>query len=170
MKLSSIEFPGGREVLAQAVRGIRKKRGLKTGEVADRMGLALRTYELFENGGGRLSPDRVRRFAEATDSDPFAIVLSVAFGNADFAIACADTKLALIMVMHLQGFFEDHGADLAYLDPPNIIGSFERVFKELGGKLDDADAFLQRWFDGRTGSISLGSLSVRGLRRSSDKP
>lgn len=165
MMLSSIEFPGGREVFAKAVRSIRKKRGLKTNEVAERMDLPLRTYELFEAGGGRLSPDRIRNFAEATDSDPFAIVLAVAFGNADFAMACADTKLALIMVMHLQGFFEDRGSDLAYLDPPNIIGAFERVFKELGARLDDNEAFLQRWFDGRVGSISLGSLSVRGVRK-----
>ncbi|MEH3102200.1 helix-turn-helix domain-containing protein [Sphingomonas adhaesiva] len=147
MKLSSVEFPGGRKVFAQAIRGIRRKRDLKTSEVAERMDLPLRTYELFEAGGGRLSPDRVRRFAEATDSDPFAIVLSIAFGDAEFAIACADTKLALILVMHLQGFFEDRGSDLAYLDPPNIIGAFERIFKELGSKLDDNEAFLQRWFD-----------------------
>jgi len=165
MKLSSIEFPGGRDVFAKAVRSIRRKRDLKTSEVAERMGLPLRTYELFEAGGGRLNPDRVRSFAEATDSDPFALVLAVAFGDAEFAIACADTKLALIMVMHLQSFFEDRGADLAFLDPPNIIGAFERLFKELGGKLDDNEAFLQRWFDGRAGAISLGSLSIRGIRK-----
>lgn len=165
MKLSSIEFPGSRDVLAKAVRGIRRKRDLKTVEVAERMGLPLRTYELFEGGGGRLSADRIRQFAEATDSDPFAIMLSITFGDAEFAISCADTKLALIMVMHLQGFFEDRGPDLAYLDPPNIIVAFERVFKDLGAKLDDNEAFLQRWFDGRTGSISLGALSVRGLRK-----
>jgi transcriptional regulator with XRE-family HTH domain len=165
MQLSSIECSGGRDILAKAVRGIRRKRDLKSSEVAERMGLPLRTYELFEAGGGRLSFDRVRKFAEATDSDPFAIILSMAFGDAGFAIACADIKLTLILAMHLQGFFEDRGADLAYLDPPNIIGAFERVFKELGAKLDDNEAFLRRWFDGRTGSISLGSLSVRGVRR-----
>ncbi len=165
MKLSSIEFPGGREVLAKAVRSIRRMRNLKTSEVAERMGLPLRTYELFEAGGGRLSPDRVRRFADATDSDPFALALSLTFGDADFAVACADTKLALIMVMHLQGFFEDHGANIAYLDPPNVIGALERVFKELGSRLDANEAFLQRWLDGKVGSVSLGALSLRGVRK-----
>nr|WP_087575168.1 helix-turn-helix transcriptional regulator [Sphingomonas sp. CDS-1] len=165
MLLSSIDCPGGRDVLAKVTRGIRRKRDLKTSEVAERMGLPLRTYELFEAGGGRLSLDRIRKFAEATDSDPFAIILSVAFEDAGFAIACADTKMALILAMHLQGFYEDRGADIAFLEPPNIIGAFERIFKELGAKLDDNEAFLRRWFDGRTGSISLGSLSVRGVRR-----
>lgn len=165
MKPSSIESSGGREILSKAVRGIRRKRGLKTITVAERMGLPLRTYELFEAGGGRLSPDRVWKFAEATDSDPFAIALSIAFRDAEFAIACANTKLVLIIVMQLQDFFEDRGPDLAYLDPPNIIGAFERIFNELGAKLDDSEAFLRRWFEGRTGSISLGALSVRGLRK-----
>lgn len=164
MKLSSIASPAERTVFANAARSIRKKRNLRTTVVAERMGLPLRTYELFEAGGGLLSPDRIRRFAEATDSDPFAIMLAVMFGDAEFALACADTKLVLIMVMHLQSFSEDHGPDLAYLEPPNLIGAFERVFKELGAKLKDNEAFLQRWFDGRAGSISLGALSVRGVR------
>lgn len=165
MKLSSIEFPEGREIIAQAIRGIRRHRNLKLQDVAERMELPLRSYELFEAGGGKISFERILAFAEATDSDPFAIALAVSFQSADFAIACADTKLALIMVLHLQGFYEERGADIAYLEPPNLIGGFERVFKELGAKLDDNEAFLRRWFENRPGSISLGSLSVRGLRR-----
>ncbi len=165
MKLSSIEFPGGRSIIAQALRGIRRKRDLKVQDVADRMKLPLRSYEMFESGGGTLSLERIIAFAEATDSDPFAIMLAVSLRSAEFAIACADTKLALIMVMHLQGFYEERGADIAYLDPPNLIGGFERLFKELGEKLDDTEAFLQRWLENRPGSISLGALSVRGARR-----
>jgi len=165
MKLSSIEFPEGRDIISQAVRGIRRHRDLKLQDVADRMKLPLRSYELFEAGGGKISFERIFAFAEATDSDPFAIVLAVSFQSADFAVACADTKLALIMVMHLQGFYEERGADIAYLEPPNVIGGFERVFKEFGVKLDDNEAFLRRFFENRPGSISLGSLSVRGLRR-----
>lgn len=165
MKLSSIEFSGGREILADAIRGIRRKRNLKAMEVATRMGLPLRTYELFESGGGRISVERIFDFAESSDSDPFAILLAVPFESATFAIDCADTKLALILAMHLQGFYLDRGSDISFLEPPNIIGGFERVFKELGSKLDDNEAFLRRWFEGRPGSIGLGSLSVRGLRK-----
>ncbi|WP_336963836.1 helix-turn-helix transcriptional regulator [Sphingobium aquiterrae] len=166
MDLSSIQFPNGRETLSRVIRDIRRLRNLRASDVAERMGLPQRSYELFEAGGGRLDLERLFAFAEATDSDPFAIMLSVPFGSSDFAVACADTKLALIMMMHLQDFYEERGGDITYLDPPNIIGGFERVFKELGGKLDDTEAFLRRWFNGRQGSsISLGTLSVRGLRR-----
>jgi transcriptional regulator with XRE-family HTH domain len=165
MDSSSIQFPGGRTVLAQVIRDIRRLRDLRSIEVAERMGLPLRSYELFESGGGRLDLERLFLFAEATDSDPFAIILAVPFRSPGFAVACADTKLALILAMHLQGFYQERGGDIAYLEPPNIIGGFERVFKELGGKLDDTEAFLRRWFEGHEESaVSLGRLSVRGLR------
>lgn len=166
MDSSSIQFGGGRDTLAKVIRDIRRLRDLRSSDVAQRMGLPLRSYELFEAGGGRLDLERLFAFAEATDSDPFAIMLSVPFQSPEFAVACADTKLALILMMHLQSFHEERGDDIAYLDPPNVIGGFERVFTELGRKLDDTEAFLRRWFDGRKApSISLGKLSVRGLRR-----
>jgi transcriptional regulator with XRE-family HTH domain len=169
MDLWSIQFPEGRDILARVIRDIRRLRNLRASELAQRMGLPVRSYELFEAGRGRLDLERLFSFAEATDSDPFAIVLSVPFKSAAFAVACADTKLALIMVMLLQDFYQERGDDITYLDPPNIIGGFERVFKELGGKLDDNDAFLRRWFEGRkASSISLGSLSVRGLGKPKD--
>ncbi|SHL51815.1 Helix-turn-helix [Sphingobium sp. YR657] len=166
MDSSSIQFGGGRETLTKVIREIRRLRDLRTSEVAERMGLPLRTYEAFEAGSARLDVERIFAFAEASDSDPFAIMLSVPFQSPQFAIDCADTKLALILAMHLQCFHEDRGSDIAYLDPPNIIGGFERVFKELGRKLDDTEAFLRGWFESRQGpSISLAKLSIRGLRR-----
>jgi hypothetical protein len=82
------------------------------------MGLPLRSYELFESGEGRLDLERLFAFAEATDSDPFAIPSICPFQISGFAVACADTKLALIMVMHLQGFYQERGDDITYLDPP----------------------------------------------------
>lgn len=161
----SIDMSDSGEILSRALRAIRRKRGLKTSEVAQRMDMAQRSYELFEAGGGRITFERLMAFAEATDCDPFALMLAGPFGSPDFAINCADTKLAMIMVMSLQEFSQDRGADLCFLEPPNIIGAFQRVFKDLGGKLDDNEAFLSKWMDGRTGLIDLGALSMRGLRR-----
>jgi len=165
MDLSFLEHPAGRAVFAQAVKGIRRKRDLKAHEVAQRMGLPVRTYELFETGGGSLSSDRIRKFAEATDSDPFALVLSVVFGDAEFAISCANAKLAMIIVMLLGEFFEEHSSDLRFLDPTAFIKAFRRAFDELGSSLDEGEAFLQRWFEDRTSLISLEALSIRGVRK-----
>jgi transcriptional regulator with XRE-family HTH domain len=128
--ISNVELSGGGKILATAIRGIRRKRGLKTGQVAQRMAMAQRSYELFEAGGGRLSMERIMAFAEATDSDPFALLLAVPFCSAQFAIDCADTKMVMIMIMSLQEFSDARGSDIVYLDPPNIIGAFQRVFKD----------------------------------------
>lgn len=153
------------EILSRALRAIRRKRGLKTSEVASRMDMPQRSYELFEAGGGRITFERLMAFAEATDCDPFALMLVGPFGSADIAIHCADTKLVMIMAMTLQEFAEDRGADLNFLEPPNIIAASQRLFRDLGGKLDDNEAFLSKWMDGRTGIIDLASLSMRGIRR-----
>ncbi|MGK2912334.1 MAG: helix-turn-helix domain-containing protein [Sphingobium sp.] len=165
MKLTSIEMASGGDILSNALRGIRRKRSLKTAEVARRMAMAQRSYEMFEAGTGRVTMERIMAFAEATDSDPFALLLAVPFQSAQFAIDCADTKLAMIMVMSLQEFSNDRASDIVFLEPPNIIGAFQRLFNELGAKLDDNEAFLSKWLSGRTGSIGLGALSLRGLHR-----
>jgi transcriptional regulator with XRE-family HTH domain len=165
MKQSSVEFAEDGDILSLAICGIRRKRGLKAVDVARRIGMALRSYELFEAGGGRLSVERIVAYADATDADLFALMLAPRFKSAEFAIDCADTKLVLILVMHLQDFHEMRGGDIAYLDPLQIIGAFDSVFRALGAKLDDHEAFLHKWLEGRTGSISLGALSFREAGR-----
>jgi transcriptional regulator with XRE-family HTH domain len=165
MPVSPIDMSERRDILSRALRGIRRKRGLKTAEVARRMGMAQRSYEQFESSTGRVPFERLLAFAEATDSDPFALFLAGPYGSAEFAINCADTKLVMIMVMSLQEFVDERGSDIVFLEPPNIVAAFQRVFKDLGAKLDDNEAFLSKWLDGRTGAIGFGALSLRGLRR-----
>lgn len=165
MPFSSIDMPGRRDVLSRALRAIRRKRGLKTAEVAARMNMPQRSYELFEAASGRVTFERLLAFAEATDCDPFALLLAGTFGSAEFAVHCADTKLVMIMVMSLQEFAEERGSDITFLEPPHIIAAFQRLFKDLGAKLDDNEAFLSKWLDGRTGLIGLSALSMRGIQR-----
>lgn len=169
MKHLSLEIASGANILSQAMRAIRKKRGMTASEVAAAMEMPLRTFEEFEAGRGPLTHDRIFAFADATDSDPFALILSTSFGSPTFAVDCADTKLAMIMMMHLEEFAEREGSDIAYLEPPNLIGGFERLFKEFGAKLQDREAFLRNWLDNRTGSIGLAALRLRGVKRSQRK-
>ena len=165
MKSSPLELVSGTDIVSRALRMIRRKRGLRAADVAQKMGMPLRTYEQFEAGGGRISVDRIKLFAEVTDSDPFALLLGVLFGLPDFALHCADSKLATILMMHLEEFASDRGGDIAYLDPPAIITGFDYVFRQLGTKLDDNEAFLSKWLEERTGSIGLGTLRLRGVKR-----
>jgi len=113
--------------------------------------------------------ERMFAFAEATDCDPYALILGPLFNLPNFALDCADTKLCLIMMMHLRDFAANEGEDISYLEPPHVIGGFARVFKELRGTLEESERFLQSWLDGRTGFVGLKTLRLRGVVRKSTK-
>jgi transcriptional regulator with XRE-family HTH domain len=165
MRHSSLEIGAGSEILSQALRAIRKKRGMTAVKVAEAMGMAVRTFEDFEAGRGPVTHDRIFAFADATDSDPFALILCPTFKSAALAIDCADTKLVMIMMMHLEEFVEREGGDITFLEPPLVIGGFERLFKELSATLENREAFLQNWLAQRTGTIGLSTLRLRGVKR-----
>lgn len=169
MDQPSLEAGSGADILSAAIRAIRKKRGLSVGEVAQAMQMSRRTYEEFEGGRGRLTHERIMAFANATNADPFALILCVDFRSAQFAIDCADTKLAYILISHLHDFWEAEGQDIPYLEPTNIIGGAQRLFGDLAARLSDSDAFLRNWLDKRTGWIGLTELRLRGIKRRSRK-
>ncbi|OYW26992.1 MAG: hypothetical protein B7Z51_09470, partial [Methyloversatilis sp. 12-65-5] len=43
----------------------------------------------FESGATRLNLDHIHRFAAATNSDPYALILSVVIGSSELARRCA---------------------------------------------------------------------------------
>ncbi len=100
------------EILAAALRLIRLHRRMKPAEVADAMGMAKRSYEHFEAGKGKINLERIHRFAEATDSDPYAIIDCMALGSPEFAVRCADNKamLALRVVTQARSRRSGRGA------------------------------------------------------------
>lgn len=165
MDQPSVEIGSGAETLSQALRAIRKMRGLSVAQTAEAMQMSRRSYEEFEGGRGRLTHDRIFAFANATNADPFALILCVDFRSAQFAIDCANTKLAYILVSHLHEFWDEEGGDIPYLDPTYIIGGARRLFGELAEKLSDSDRFLRNWLDKRTGWIGLTELRLRGTKR-----
>jgi hypothetical protein len=101
-------------------------------EVAARMGMRFRTYQLFEAGGGKLSLARLQSFAEATDTDPWAILVSLAFGDPSFALVCADNKLMTAAVESTRDFQGDWGEDIAKLDPGLVMRELDAAFQRLG--------------------------------------
>jgi transcriptional regulator with XRE-family HTH domain len=165
MDQPSLETGSGAEILSQALRAIRKMRGLSVAETADAMQMSRRTYEEFEGGRGRLTHDRIFAFANATNADPFALLLCVDFRSAQFAIDCANTKLAYILISHLHDFWRAEEGDIPYLDPSNIIAGAQRLFGDLTERLADSDNFLRNWLDKRTGWIGLTDLRLRGIKR-----
>ena len=145
--MESGDLPVSRAVLSSSLRLIRSRRRLRTLDVAGRMNMAVRSYEHFEAGAGRINLERIHRFAEVTDSDPHAIIAALALGSPEFAVRCMDNKLATILTIVLQEFDEETGDAIADLDGRTIINAFTRTLRELADQAINREAEAQAWID-----------------------
>lgn len=133
------------EVLARVLKAVRNHRRLTVQQVATGMGMKKRTYEHFEAGEGLLKLERIFLFATATDSDPYAIQASVKLGTPEFALACADNKLCMLLVAHARKLFRLEGAGLATLQAQVIIEALEPAFAMMAGELQRARESAAKW-------------------------
>lgn len=124
-----------RQGLSAALKAVRRRRGRTAAEVAEAMAMPLRSYEHFEAGKGRFDFDKVRRFAEVLEADPFAILIAVQIAAPAFAARCADNKMMLALLIRLEEFQRDLGEAVADLDPALVMteigGAFHRIELEL---------------------------------------
>lgn len=118
-------------------------------EVAGAMGLKLRSYEHFESGAGQLNLERVKAFAEATNSDPYAIIAAVELETPQFASRCADNKLCLILAYALKDFDLDLGEGVDRLEAATLIQRFGVTFHDLAQHVRDRDAAALAWLQRR---------------------
>jgi transcriptional regulator with XRE-family HTH domain len=149
MARSSSKTPRERdEALSRVLKAIRNHRDMTVQQVADLMALNKRTYERFEAGEGFLKVARIFAFAQATDSDPYALWASVKLGTPDFALACIDSKLLLLFVAHARELFLKEGGDLAKLQAAPIVEALNVAFAMLSAELDRSRAASARWLGG----------------------
>lgn len=146
--------PSPSETLSAALRLIRAHRRQKTGDVAKTMNMAMRSYEHFEAGGGRINFERIHQFAEATDSDPHAIIAALALGSPRFAVRCADNKLMTIFTVAIQEFDEEVGDAIADLDALIVINTITKALKDLAVQSTRKDNAAEAWLQGRLGRLS----------------
>jgi len=150
--------------LSEAMRAIRKERRLRPSEMARLLDMPLRSYEHFEAGRGKISFDRIVRFADATNSDPIAMLAVLALGKPEFALHCADNKLMTIF-MHAMGELEEQlGPDIAYLNSATLVGAFTRLVKDLVENVRKRDTFAEQWLEQR-GAQAQDLRRVKGWRR-----
>jgi transcriptional regulator with XRE-family HTH domain len=133
------------QLLSQILKAIRRRRGLRSSEVARSMGMALRSYQHFESARGREDAPTIHAFAEAVDADGYAILLALDMKSAEFAVDCLDNKFTSVMVLAVRRFRKASGRELSRLDPRSVIGAFERAFGELTRKLAEDDAYVEAW-------------------------
>lgn len=117
--------------LAAALRPIRRSRGLSTARMAALMGMDRRNYANFEAGKGRLNLERILRFAEVTDSDPWAILAGVLMGSPRLARGAADNKLVTVFLILLAEFEGQLGETIRTLDTAEAVSAFREAFRTL---------------------------------------
>jgi transcriptional regulator with XRE-family HTH domain len=144
----------GRDLTA-ALRQIRKARGLSAVEMASLMGMDRRNYANFETGKGRLNLERLLRFAEVTDSDPWAILAGVLMGSPRLAWDAADNKLVMVFLILLAEFEGQFGEGIRTLDTADAVSAFREAFRTLEASLTSRRERLPAdWL--RTGSAKVG--------------
>lgn len=119
---------------------------MTTTQVAEAMKMALRTYERFEAGDGRLNIDYVHRFAAATNSDPHAIIFAVAVGSPDLARHCADNKMITTLAIGVQRFDRALGARIQTLEARAVIAALSTMFETLQVH-SEAQARASTWLE-----------------------
>jgi len=139
--------PSRGEALGQALKLLRKLRRRRPGEMADLIGISRRSYEYFEAGRGPLNVERVHRFAQILDVDPFAILAAMEIRSPQFAVRCAEHKLMTVMMVAVQEFDASAGDEIGRLNAAAIISGLTRVFDALAKEAREGDAFAQRWMD-----------------------
>lgn len=129
------------------LKGVRKMRGLSTGDLAAALNMPLRTYEHFEAGHGRLNLDYMHRFAEATGSDFHGLMHAIAIGSPAFAVRTADNKFMTTFTIFLQAYDRQMGDRIRDLDARSLIAAFGEMFEalaEVGGqRAEEAETFLE---------------------------
>lgn len=138
------------ELLSAALKAVRKSRGLSSRQVADAMNMSVRTYQRFEAGATRLNLDHIHRFARATSSDPYGIIMAVMIGSPRFARATADNMLATILVVGVQTLEQSVGDRIAELDTRSLVGAVAGLFDGFADRIrsnDPAGDWLARGRD-----------------------
>ncbi|WP_374346539.1 helix-turn-helix domain-containing protein [Phenylobacterium sp.] len=150
-------------MLAVALKAIRESRRLRIADMARLMDMAPRSYEHFEAGRGKFDLDKLQKFAEVTDSDPFAILASVMLKDPEFAVRTADNKPMVVFMLALRDFNNDLRDDIALIEPRLFVGAFRRVFQELVEHVRNRDLTAENWLDAAASRVGLNLSFRRGV-------
>lgn len=131
MAAPSTEHPSRGARLCQALKALRRRRGLKPDQMAGALHIAPRSYGYIESGRSRMPLERIHQAAEILGADAYALLLAIDMGSPEFAIRCADNKLVTILVMALEAFDRKVGDDIALLDPRTVMSAFSEALDNL---------------------------------------
>lgn len=132
-------------ILSETLRLVRQRRGLSAVEVARRMAMNIRTFRHFEAGKTQLDFARIRAFADATDSDPYAILAAVMLETPAFAAHTIDNKIMTVIMAGVRRFEDRLGDRMARIEVSRLVAAFRKVFDGLEAELLEREAEAQAW-------------------------
>lgn len=141
--------------LSLALRAVRRTRQMSSREIAAAMGIPLRSYLHFEAGGGRPNIDLVLKFAQATDSDPYAILGGALIGAPELAGYCARNKMMVALAIGLQEFCAELGPDIERLETSTLVMAFSELFTGLASQARPQEDWAQKWLADKAPSVGV---------------
>jgi len=152
-------------LVGDVLRRIRIHRRMGVGEIAKALDMPRRSYENLEAGRGRVSYDRIERFARAVDADPVAILATTVFRTPDAALHAVDNKLFLIAFVAAAELLEELGADVDQLDTRTIITAYDQVTRGLIDAARHRDTFAEDWLGRRAKGLGMSLSELFGRKR-----
>ncbi|MDP3749271.1 MAG: LuxR C-terminal-related transcriptional regulator [Phenylobacterium sp.] len=134
MSESLVDDPAVHGALPSALRTIRRQRRLSARAVAAAMNMPPRSYRRLEAGRGRLTLARLRDFAQATNSDLFALLLCGSLDSADPAVRWVDRKLAAILATRVEDLDKATVDQVTALDAGPFLAAFREALHALAGQ------------------------------------
>ncbi|PIB96929.1 helix-turn-helix transcriptional regulator [Caulobacter sp. X] len=133
--------------LAHIVKTLRKERRMTVAEVAEKMGVAPRTYQDFEAGKGELDLYKIRLFASAARNDAIGNILAVTFDDPELAVQTMDNKLLSTFWIAFKEFRDRVGARLTLVPPALFLAAFRRAFEEVEAYLAKRTESTEEWLE-----------------------
>lgn len=133
-------------ILSEALKAVRKDRGMSAHEVAAAMNMLPRTYQRFEAGTTRFNLDHIHRFAKATRSDPYALFVAIAIGSSRYALNTADNMLSTVLIVGIQKLDKKLGDRINELDTRTLVAAVSAMFDALAEQTLGGDP-AKIWLD-----------------------
>lgn len=127
-------------LLSKILKLVRKERHMISAEVAEGMGVSLRTYQDFEAGRRAYDFDKVRRFAKATRSDATSIHLGVQYNWPELPVLMMDNKMATAFFILTRDLHSEIGPRLSRVPPGLLVSGYRQIGEEIRKLFERQDA------------------------------
>ncbi|WP_369062193.1 helix-turn-helix transcriptional regulator [Caulobacter sp. 73W] len=136
------------EIIKLSVGSLRRYRGMTRQQVADAMGVGIRTYDRFENGEGGFEFKRCVVFCRAIGgADPYALFFGVLAKDAHLALAAADNKMMLAIISLTLNLSARLREDVGLLKAQPIVSAATTMMDGLYAKAKERDVFSADWLE-----------------------